>query len=121
MEPHRGREETSSFGVHSGSSELEIDDLDKIIKSLSQKFGKLEIENKYLSRKNSQMNNWGYNKQYRRPPLQLLPRERKEQLDQIMYPLYLEDSLDEQSLDTQDMQGNIYGGFAEEKNENMAH
>ena len=92
-----------------------------IIKTLSQKVGKLKIENKNLSRQNAQVNNQGYNQQYRRPPLQLLLRETKEHLDQIPSPLYLEDNLDEKSSDTQEMQVNIYVGFVEEEHENMAH
>lgn len=55
------------------------------------------------------------------PPLQVLPRERKEQLDQIPHPLYLEDGPDEQSSDTQEMQGNMYPAFTEEEYENMDH
>lgn len=54
-------------------------------------------------------------------PLQQLPRERKEQLDQIPHPLYLEDGPDEKSLDTEEMQGNMYCSFSKEEHENMAH
>lgn len=80
-EPKIGEEEASSFGRDGESSDPKWDDLDKLIKSLSQKVGKIEIENKNLSRHNAQVNNCSYNQEYRRPPLQLLPRERKEQLD----------------------------------------
>lgn len=47
--------------------------------------------------------------------------ERKEQLDQIPHPLYLEDSPNEKSSITQEMQGNMYSAFTEEEHDNMAH
>lgn len=53
--------------------------------------------------------------------MQILPRERKEQLDQIPHPLYLEDDPNEQSSDTHKMQGNLYSAFSGEEHENMAH
>ena len=98
--PKRGKEEASSSGRDRESSNPKWDYLARLIKSLSKKVGKLEIENKNLSRHNDQVNNWGYNPQYRRPPLQLLPRERNEKLDHIPHPLYSEDGPNEQSSDT---------------------
>lgn len=100
---------------------MKWDEIDKLIRSLSHKVGKLELKNKSLSKQNAQGNNRGYNPQYRRPPLQILPRERKEQLNQIPHPLYLEDDSDEQSSDTHKMQGNLYSAFSEEEHENMPH
>jgi len=61
--------EASSSGQDRESSDLMWDDLDKLIRSLSQKVGKLKIENKSLSKQNAQGNNWDYNSQYRRPTL----------------------------------------------------
>lgn len=74
----RGKEESSSFGQTRESLDLKLEELDKPIRGLSHKVGKLEIENKSLSKHNAQGNNWGYNPSYRRPPLQILPRQRKE-------------------------------------------
>lgn len=50
IESKRGKEEASSSGQDGESSDSKWDDLDKLIKSLSQKVGKLEIGNKNLSR-----------------------------------------------------------------------
>lgn len=95
--------------------------MDKLIKSLSNKVVKLELERKSILKLNAQGNNRGYKPQCRRPPLQTLQRQRKEQLDQIPHPLYLEDDLDEQSSDTHEMQGSLYSSFSEEECEDMAH
>lgn len=121
IEPKRWKEESSSSGQDKQSSKPKWDELEKLVRSLTQKVGKLEIENKNLSIQNFHVNNRGYNPQYKRPQLQLLPRERKEQLDQTPHPLYLEDGPDEQSSDTQEMQGNVYSTFSEEEYENMSH
>lgn len=53
--------------------------------------------------------------------MKILQRERKDQLDQIHPPLYLEDDPIEQPSDTHEMQGNLYSSFCEEEHENMAH
>ena len=95
--------------------------MDTIIKSLSHKLVKLDLEKKSLPKRNAQGKNRGYNPQYIRPPLQILHRERKYQLDQIPPPLYLEDGPGEQPLDTHEMQGNLYSSFSEEEEETMAH
>ena len=64
--------------------------MSKMIKNLSNKLVK-ELETKNAAPKNFQnAPNRGYNPQYRRPPLQILPRELKEQQDQVPHSLYLE-------------------------------
>lgn len=120
-ENKRGKEKASSSGGDRESPNLKWDELDKLIRSLSHKVGKIELKNKNLFKQNAQINNQGYNPQYRRPPLQILPSERKEQLDHIPHPLYLEEDLDEQSLNTHERQRNFYFVFFEEEHENMAH
>lgn len=52
-ENKRGKEEASSSGRDRESSDLNLDELEKLIVSLSQKVGKLEIENKSLSKQNA--------------------------------------------------------------------
>jgi len=46
----RGKEEASSSSQTRESPDLKLEELDKTIKSLSHKVGKLEIENKCLSK-----------------------------------------------------------------------
>ena len=102
-EPHekkRGKEEAPSSGQGKELPELKWEEMDKLIKSLSHKVVNLELENESLPKQNAQGNNRGYNPQYRRPPLQILQREIKDQLDQIPLPLYLEYDLDEKTPDT---------------------
>jgi len=53
--------------------------------------------------------------------LKILPRERREQLDQIPHPSYLEDGPDEQFSGTQELQGNLHSAFSEKEEENMFH
>lgn len=53
----RGKEEASSSGQTRESPDLKLDELDKLISSLSHKVGKLEIENKSPSKQNAQGNN----------------------------------------------------------------
>ena len=61
---------------------------------------KLELEAKNSTFKNFQnAPNRGYNPQYRKPPLQILPREEKEQQDQVPHPLYLEGPVDDSTED----------------------
>ena len=78
-----------------------------MIKNISHKLLKLELETKNSASKNFQnAPNRGYNPQYRKPPLQILPREVKEQQDQVPHPLYLEgpvdDSTDDPAYELQD-------------------
>ena len=71
-----------------------------MIKNLSNKLVKLELETKNSASKNFQnAPNRGYNPQYRNPPLQILPGEAKEQQDQVPHPLYLEGSVDDSTED----------------------
>ena len=68
----------------------------KLIKNMV----KLELEDKKSTFKNFQnAPNRGYNPQYRKPPLQILPREEKEQQDQVPHPLYLEGLVDDSTED----------------------
>lgn len=50
--PKRGKEEASSSNQDRESSELKWENLDILIRSQLQKFGKLQIDNKKLSRQN---------------------------------------------------------------------
>ena len=69
--------------------------MNKMIKNLSSKLTKLEMETKNSPSKNFQNDpNRGYNPQNRKPPLQILQRERKEQPNQVPHPLYLEGQVD---------------------------
>ena len=61
--------------------------MSNVIKTLSNKLIKLELENKN-SQRQVQCNK-NFNPQYRRQPLQILQKERKDQ-DQIQAPLYIE-------------------------------
>lgn len=74
--------------------------MSKMIKNISNKLGKLELETKNSASKNFyNVPNRGYNPQYKRPPLQILPREAKEQSDQVAHPLYLEGPVDDSTDD----------------------
>ena len=44
--------------------------------------------------------NRNYNPQYRKPPLQILPRESKEQHDQVPHALYLEGPVHDSTQDS---------------------
>ena len=73
----RGKEEVSTSNQDKDSKMIE--EMSKMIKNLSNKLVKLELETKNSASKNFQnAPNRGYNPQYRRPPLQILPREAKE-------------------------------------------
>ena len=62
-----------------------IDDMTKVIKNLSNKLVKLEIDNN----KPAKQNRGVFNPQLKKQPLQILQRERKDQ-DQVQAPLYIE-------------------------------
>lgn len=68
-EKERGKKETSSSSKAKEYLDLKWEEMDKLIKSLSHKVVKLELENKSLPKSNAQGNNRGYNPQYIRPPL----------------------------------------------------
>ena len=71
-----------------------------MIKNLSNKLVKLELETKNSAPRNFQnAQNRGYNPQYIKPPLQILPREAKGQQDQVPHPLYLEGLVDDSTED----------------------
>ena len=94
----RGKEEVSTSNQDKDSDRIE--EMNKMIKNISNKLVKLELETKNSASKNFQNTpNKGYNPQYRRPPLQILPREAKEQQDQVPHPLYLEGPVDDSTED----------------------
>ena len=87
--------------------------MNKMIKNISSKLVKLELEAKNSSSKNFQnAPNRGYNPQYRKPPLQILQREWKEQQDQVPHPLYLEGQVDGPTEDTTYEQEEAYLAFS---------
>ena len=93
----RCREEASTSNQERESHEYRIEEMNKLIKNLSNKLVKLELEAKNSSPHPNQMiPNCGFNPQYRKPPLQLLQQERKEQQDHIQPPLYLEGEMEGQ-------------------------
>lgn len=53
--------------------------MERVIENSLDKLIKLELENKNLRQKNFQATDQGLNPQYRRPPIHILQRERKEQ------------------------------------------
>ena len=67
------------------SQDQRIDDMTKVIKILSNKLVKMELDIK----KPSQQNRGVFNPQFRKKPLQILQRERRDQ-DQVQAPLYIE-------------------------------
>ena len=71
----------------------------KAIKNLTNKLAKMELENKN-SQRQVQLNRGGFNPQFRRHPLQILQRERRDQ-DQIQAPLYIEAAPGEPTEDDQ--------------------
>lgn len=79
----------------------------KVIKSLSNKLVKLEIDNK----KPAQQNRGVFNPQFRKQPLQILQRERKDQ-DQVQAPLYIEAapsrSVDDNEKEDEDQISAVY-------------
>ena len=64
-----------------------MEDICDVTKILSDKVNILELENKSFQKQTQYNKN--FNSQYRRQPLQILQRERKDQ-DQIQAPLYIE-------------------------------
>ena len=70
------------------SQDLAIEDMTKVMKNLTNKLPKMELENK-KSQRQVQKNRGGYNCQFRRHPLQILQRERRDQ-DQVQAQLYIE-------------------------------
>lgn len=77
---------------------------------------KLELENKNSPRKIQPTPNQNFNHQYRRPPLQLLQRERKYQQD-----LYLEYDSEENVEETIEIQENWFSSLSDEEHEIESH
>ena len=75
----RGKEEVSTSGQDRDSANDKIEEMNRMIKNLSNKLVKLEMEAKNSPQKNFQnAPNRGFNPQYRKPPLQILQRGQKE-------------------------------------------
>lgn len=62
----------------------------RVIKNLKNKLSTIELENKN-SQRHVQQNRGGFNPQFRRHPLQILQRERRDQ-DQVQALLYIEEA-----------------------------
>ena len=85
---------TSSQDRDSANDKME--EMSKLIK----KMVKIELEAKNSAFRNYQnAPNRGYNPQYKKPPLQIFPRESKEQQDLVPHPLYLEGPVDDSTED----------------------
>ena len=96
----RGKEEVSTSSQDIDSPNDRIEEMRKMIKNLSGKLVKLELEAKKSASKNfHNAQNRGNNPQYRKPPLKILPRETKEQQDQVPHPLYLEGPVNDSTKD----------------------
>ena len=84
-----------------------------MIKNISSKLVKLELEaNNSSSRPPQAALNRVYNPQYKKPPLQILQRDRKEQQDHIQPPLYLEGQMDGPTEDIPDGQDDQYLAYS---------
>lgn len=80
----RGKEEASSSNQEWEASKYKIEKMNKMIKNLSNKLVKLELEAKNSSpRPNMMAPNRGFNPQYQKPSLQILQQDKKEQQDHI--------------------------------------
>ena len=80
----RGKEEVSTSNQDREAADHKIKEMSKMIKNLSSKLVKLELETKISSSRPPQAApNRGFNPQHRKPPLQILQRERKEQQDLV--------------------------------------
>ena len=103
----KNREEASTSNQERESQEYRIEEMNKLIKNLSTKMIKLELEAKNSPPCPNQMiPNRGFNPQYRKPPMQLLQWERKEQQDHIQPPLYLEGEVEVQAGEVTNNQEN---------------
>ena len=80
------------------SQSQSLEDMCNVIKTLSDKLNRLELENKNFQRQTQYNKN--FNPQYRRQPLQILQKERKYQ-NQIQAPLYIEEGLGEEQPENQ--------------------
>ena len=89
--------------------------MNNVIKFFSSKLIKLDLESKNSQRKVQKSRN--FNPQYRRQPLQILQKERKDQ-DQVEAPPYLEADPDEvpeeHSKDHDDHISTLYIGYEDE-------
>lgn len=88
--------------------------MSNVIKNLSSKLIKLELESKNSQRQAQQ--NINFNPQYRRQPLQILQKERKDQ-DQIQEPLYIEEDPDEIPNNSMDHDDKISTWYAVDEDE----
>ena len=110
----RGKEEASTSSQDREVADYKIEEMRKMIKKLSSKLVKLELEAKNSSSKPFQTApNRGFNPQYRKPPLQILQRDRKEQQDHIQPPLYLEGQMDGPAEDIPDGKDDQYLAYSD--------
>lgn len=91
--------------------------MDNLIRNLSKKLIKLELENKNRSWQSQPSPNRNFNPQYRRPPLQHLQWERRDEEDHIQPPLYLEDDPEENIEETIEVQENQFSSLLKGENE----
>ena len=109
----RGKEEVSTSSQGRDLAKDRIEEMNKMIKNLSRKLVKLEMEAKNSSSKNFQnAPNRGFNPQYRKPPLQIMQRGQKEQQDQVPHPLYLEGQVEGSTEDNAYEQEEAYLAFS---------
>ena len=91
-----------------------LEDMSNVIKTLSDKLIKLELENNNSQRQTQYNKN--FNPQYKRQPLQILKKERKEQ-DQIQEPLYIKVDPSEILEHPRDHEDQIYMLYAVDEDE----
>ena len=96
-----------------------IDDMTKVIKILSNKLVKMELESKN-SQRHAQQNKGGFNPKFIKQPLQILQRERRDQ-DQVQAPLYIEaapaQSIEDDQKEVKDQISSIFLREDEEEEE----
>ena len=93
-----------------------MEEMNNMIKNLSNKLVKLELEAKNSPPHSKKMiPNCGFNTQYQKPPLQLLQHERKEQQDHIQPPLYLEGELEGQAEEVTDSQEDQFLTYSDDE------
>ena len=69
----RGKEEVSSSNQEREETDYKIEEMNKVIKNISNKLVKMELETKNsVARPNQMARNRGFNPQYRKPPLHIL-------------------------------------------------
>lgn len=90
MEKNKEKEGEGCSNKPKDSHQQKLDDMTKVIRNLSNKLVKMELDNTNPPRKIKQGKNRNFNPQFRRPALQIMLREKQDQ-DQVQPPLYIED------------------------------